>query len=120
MTTPDRDRYRRKLEALATRLSGEVSDLREESTHKLGGEESATYPAVTLVGDEQPAAKAEGELVMQLMDKEQHLLAEVRSALQRLETGSFGVCVACGQPIGLDRLDALPYAARCVQCARKG
>lgn len=40
--------------------------------------------------------------------------AQVRAALQRVEDGSYGRCVDCGQPIPDERLDARPEAARCV------
>lgn len=47
-------------------------------------------------------------------------LAEIRmieSALDRIKDGTFGVCVECGAPISEERLDAVPYAARCRDCA---
>ncbi|HEU0222956.1 MAG TPA: TraR/DksA family transcriptional regulator [Paracoccaceae bacterium] len=48
-------------------------------------------------------------------------LAEIRAieaALKRVEDGTFGICVACGDPISEERLDAVPYAPRCRNCAR--
>ena len=36
----------------------------------------------------------------------------------RLEAGTFGTCVRCGKPILLERLEALPWAARCIDCQR--
>jgi DnaK suppressor protein len=44
-------------------------------------------------------------------------LAEVEAALQRLEQGTYGVCEACGDPIGEGRLDARPAARWCIRCA---
>ena len=47
-------------------------------------------------------------------------LAEIRmieAALHRIEDGSFGICVNCGDPISAQRLDAVPHAARCRNCA---
>jgi RNA polymerase-binding transcription factor DksA len=55
-----------------------------------------------------------GALVRQV----QHHLAEVDAALQRLDSGTYGVCEVCGQPIGAARLDALPAARTCIACAR--
>ena len=46
---------------------------------------------------------------------EQHLLAEVHAALERLKQGTYGMCIVCGQPIPEKRLEALPWAARCVK-----
>ncbi len=44
-------------------------------------------------------------------------LAEVDAALARVEAGSYGVCERCGSPIGAARLDALPAARLCIDCA---
>lgn len=43
--------------------------------------------------------------------------AEVDSALLRLEAGSYGVCSQCGRAIPTERLEARPFADRCVPCA---
>jgi DnaK suppressor protein len=52
-----------------------------------------------------------------------HLLAElqqdVEHALARLESGDYGVCEDCAQPIPPERLRALPEATRCVRCQRQ-
>ena len=46
---------------------------------------------------------------------EQALLTEVEDALRRIENGSYGQCVDCGQTIPEKRLEALPWAARCIK-----
>ena len=48
---------------------------------------------------------------------QEHLLAmldEVRRARQRLAEGSYGTCEVCGEPIGEGRLEARPWATRCI------
>lgn len=45
------------------------------------------------------------------------LLGEVERALHRVETGVYGLCEACRQPIEEERLEALPYAGYCLFCA---
>ena len=42
---------------------------------------------------------------------------QIRGALKRIEDGHYGVCAACGQPIGAARLAAVPTAVTCLQCA---
>jgi RNA polymerase-binding protein DksA len=44
------------------------------------------------------------------------LLNEVEAALARIETGTYGLCEACGKEIPRKRLDAAPYVARCAAC----
>jgi RNA polymerase-binding transcription factor DksA len=42
-------------------------------------------------------------------------LNDIEHALRRLEDGSYGVCERCHQPIGEDRLEAVPAARLCVR-----
>ena len=46
---------------------------------------------------------------------EQALLTQVQDALKRIEDGTYGKCIVCGQPIPEKRLEAIPWAARCVK-----
>jgi DnaK suppressor protein len=41
----------------------------------------------------------------------------LRQALTRIDSGSYGLCSSCGQPIGAARLAALPGTVSCVDCA---
>ena len=41
---------------------------------------------------------------------------QIRGALKRIESGNYGVCAACGEPIAATRLTAVPTAITCVQC----
>ena len=44
--------------------------------------------------------------------------AALDRALGRIEVGGYGMCLSCGAPIGFDRLDAVPAAELCIECAR--
>lgn len=44
---------------------------------------------------------------------------EAEAALERLERGTYGTCERCGRPVGLERLEALPTARLCIECARE-
>lgn len=44
-------------------------------------------------------------------------LTSVVGALRRLDDGSYGTCITCGEPIGGARLEAMPEAATCIGCA---
>jgi DnaK suppressor protein len=59
---------------------------------------------------------AERELAIRNLDRESHLLRNVRLALRRLEDGSFGTCLHCEEEISPKRLAAVPWAAFCIQC----
>jgi DnaK suppressor protein len=45
---------------------------------------------------------------------------EIDRALSKIESGSYGVCERCGEPIKRARLKALPYAALCIGCKSGG
>ena len=45
------------------------------------------------------------------------LLADVERALAKIRDGSYGECDRCGMDIVPERLEALPWAVRCVRCA---
>jgi DnaK suppressor protein len=48
-----------------------------------------------------------------------NLLQEVNEALERIKTGTYGVCVDTGEPISYERLKALPYAKRTVEAQKE-
>lgn len=56
----------------------------------------------------------ERERDLSILEQVEAELADVEHALRRLDEGSYGTCEACGQPIGDDRLEALPAARFCL------
>ncbi|MEM7643009.1 MAG: TraR/DksA family transcriptional regulator [Pseudomonadota bacterium] len=68
---------------------------------------------------EDAASERQGDEVLEAMGT--HDQAEIRAidaALQRIEDGTYGVCVRCGADILSERLEAVPTAALCRHCAR--
>jgi len=59
---------------------------------------------------------AERELAIRNLDRESHLLRNVRAALQRLDDGSYGTCLHCDEDISPKRLEAVPWAGYCIRC----
>ncbi|MBN1392059.1 MAG: TraR/DksA C4-type zinc finger protein [Sedimentisphaerales bacterium] len=57
------------------------------------------------------------ENTLGLMDSERKLLAEIDSALERIENGAYGICEGGAEPIPKARLKAIPWARYCVKCA---
>lgn len=43
-------------------------------------------------------------------------VVEIRHALERIDTGTYGRCEACGLPVPFERLEAVPSARLCVRC----
>lgn len=68
--------------------------------------------------DEGDRASASIEKEMSAAEKAQaeSLLKAVNAALDRIDGGTFGHCLNCGQEIGLKRLEAIPWARYCITC----
>ena len=49
------------------------------------------------------------EMELNMMGSEQEVLFEIDAALRRIEKGTYGICELTGQPINIERLQALPY-----------
>ena len=90
--------------------------LRELNERLSGVESELDQPADP--DAEERASEREGDEVLEGLGNAG--LAEIRmieAALGRIVNGTFGECVACGEPIAEERLDAVPHAARCRDCA---
>ncbi len=53
-----------------------------------------------------------------LREKNELHLEAVDAAIARLDAGTFGTCIRCGRSIAPERLEALPWAAHCIECQR--
>lgn len=43
----------------------------------------------------------------------------IKQAINKIDNGGYGICQACGEPIGIERLKARPYSDMCIKCASK-
>ena len=81
-------------------------------------EETIQAPGQMTYGSQAAAATQvfEQQRDLALRDRATQHLALVDAALARLDDGTFGRCLRCGKPIPDDRLEALPWAAHCIDC----
>ena len=88
--------------------------LRAEIAEAIVAPEPMTY------GSQAAAASQvfEQQRDLALRDRNAQHLAAVDAAIARLDDGTFGTCLRCGRPIAPERLDALPWAAHCIECQR--
>jgi len=61
----------------------------------------------------------EHEFSLGLLESERQMLTEIDQALDRINNGTYGICLGTGQPIGAARLRARPWAKYCIEYARK-
>ena len=59
---------------------------------------------------------SERELAMRSLERESIGLVQVKDALERIQLGTFGICVECEEEISLKRLTAMPWSKTCIVC----
>lgn len=105
---PDFAAAKSRLDKMLAELEGRRLRIAEDLNEPLNPDSSER--AVEMEDD----APLEGQAA--LLDRE---IASVKRALARIEDGSYGECVRCGENIASARLEARPEAALCIDCARK-
>jgi DnaK suppressor protein len=67
---------------------------------------------------EEQAVQMENEEVLNALDAEgRATLRKIEHALQRIEAGNYDICAVCDTHIPIERLQVMPYAELCVDCA---
>jgi DnaK suppressor protein len=94
-------------DALRRVLSGDVNALRTLGDSAVGDEGD-----LSVFG-------AQAEINSQMAQVESRELNQIDRALERMADGSYGRCDSCGKSINALRLQAVPYATECINCARK-
>ena len=56
------------------------------------------------------------DVAIQNLERESRLLRDIRSALDRIDAGTFGTCLHCEEDISRRRLEAVPWAKLCLPC----
>lgn len=67
---------------------------------------------------EQATLQENDEVLEGLDDMERAEAVTIRNTLRRIESGDYGVCAVCREPIDQKRLDAVPTADTCIDCAK--
>jgi RNA polymerase-binding protein DksA len=119
MTKAELESFRQNLLSLRQRLTGDVSHLADEALRAMGGEASGSLSNAPLHMADLGTDNFEQEFTLSLLQNQEQVLGEITMALDRISKGSYGQCEECGSPIAKGRLQALPYARYCVDCARK-
>ena len=110
----DKAKTAKRLEEERTRLQGirdGIQREQDEAVSETGGELSSF--------DQHPGDSGtetfEMEKNVSLLEQVEDELQEIEAAAQRLERGTYGTCQACGRPIGVERLEAMPAARFCIE-----
>lgn len=108
MNTTELQRYRKLLSDVENWSKDEISRMAEYIVRD-------AQPAGE--HDRHPGESFEAEYALEQTEEE--IRRQIRAALQRIDQGTFGRCEGCGGEISKQRLDAIPYASRCIDCSRK-
>ena len=103
------ERLRDKLEELAR----EIDQYLQESEASA----AAVEPDKGLGRLSRMEAMQDQQLVMEMRRRKKRQLAEVKSAILRLEMGNYGTCIFCGKEISPERLEAAPEIQACMSCS---
>jgi RNA polymerase-binding transcription factor DksA len=109
----------RQVEQLRDELRLRESRLRVEIREQMSRAGNEYYAeiagAVTDTGDAAQATLL-ADLDQALPDFLIHELREIEGAYRRIEDGTYGLCLQCGDEIEFARLAACPTAVRCLDC----
>ena len=112
----DTERFRGILMEERERVSSAINHLHETNSGSLEDEtEEETYDNHLA---DSATATLNREIDYTLEENAENVLSAIEDALRRIDNGTFGTCVRCGKPIAEERLEAIPYATRCIDCQR--
>jgi DnaK suppressor protein len=94
-------------DALRRAMAGDMSLLKELRAKPTGDMVDAALDSV------------QDEISSQLVEVEAREVRRIEHALELMHSGQYGVCESCGNNIPMARLNALPYAVRCIKCQRE-
>ena len=113
MSTPVRN-TRKSFAAFERQLASQRNELRVRIDRHRLGVVAAREP------DDEAATACDNvsrDMLAATIERERRTLNEIESALVRMKKGEYGTCDHCGEKIPNARLEALPWARRCVSCA---
>lgn len=113
LTLDEIKRYRTVLLAMLSNVSTSITELADKALQKNSGELSTVPLHMADVGTD----NFEQEFTLSLAESGSHALPLIEAAIDRIDEGTFGVCEECGVTIPRARLNAIPFAHLCVNCA---
>jgi DnaK suppressor protein len=113
MTKSDLTLHRERLLALRARLQGDMTQMEDNALNHDHSKSTSMPNHMAELG----SGNFDQDLTLSLLGSDKDALDQIDGALERIEEGTYGQCEECGGKIPKPRLEAIPYAALCVQCA---
>jgi len=118
MTSIDTSRFRDALLEERRRVTAAIQNLHDDHPGSISDETGEDAVFDNHLADT-ATETYDRELDYTLEENSEHVLAEIDSALERIEAGTYGTCTNCGKQIPEERLEALPWATLCIDCRRQ-
>jgi RNA polymerase-binding transcription factor DksA len=116
LSKQDAARYKKLLLDLRDHLIDGVSFLASDNLKRSNREASGELSGYSLHMADAGTDNFDREFALSLVSNEQDALYEIEEAMKRLEAGTYGVCEMCDKLIPKERLGAVPFARKCIQC----
>ena len=110
--------FRQKLLDKRHDLIGDVDNLTNEALRRSRQEAAGDLSSMPIHMADIGSDNWEQEFTLGLITNERTLLKEIDEALERIDNGTYGICLATHRPINVTRLRAKPWAKYCIEYAR--
>lgn len=102
-----------------TDIAGRLRKRRAELLGEIAAQDEAAQGVTAEDEEDRQQERAEDEVLSALSQADREELRRIDLALGKLADGTYGVCEECGQKIAPARLEAMPDAVLCIDCASK-
>ena len=66
--------------------------------------------------NDRASLESDVNLEIRMRERERKLIVKMREAIERIDSGTYGICEECGENIGVKRLMARPVTTLCIEC----
>lgn len=119
MTPQQLEYFQQKLVSLKERIVGDISHLEESALGNSQREATGDLSGYSLHMADQGTDNYDREFTFDLVSNERNLLKEIDAALERIESGTYGICEVSGEEISVSRLEAIPYTRISIKVAQE-
>jgi DnaK suppressor protein len=107
----------KKLDYFRNLLDEKLEELLHEANKTVTGmtSQEETYADPT----DRAALESDRNFTLRIRDRERKLIGKIKEALERIETGTYGICEVCGEEISEARLKARPVTTLCIECKKR-
>lgn len=115
LTQAELNEFRSMLLAKRAQILGDVTNMQSQALDANRQDAAGDLSSMPLHMADIGSDNYELEFTLGLIEGERAILREIDEALERIDHGTYGVCLATGNPIGRARLKAKPWARYCYE-----